>query len=203
LFLRPLPYNHLLDRLACPFNQEKELPMSDLPQDIFGKIGADADPFKRILKKIPGFGGYQERQDRRAADKMLREVVADRFQELEQRVSALQRELLRQGAIELIYDLEAAAIKLRTFADRVRRATYGYSGLFDEVKINENELNAMYQYDASLLDLVDEIGRAIDNVEASFGSDGLPAAIRHLVNLSRKAVELFDRREEIVLQPRA
>jgi hypothetical protein len=177
--------------------------MSDLPQDIFGKIGADADPFKRILKKIPGFGGYQERQDRRAADKMLREAVADRFQQLEQRVSALQRDLISQGEIGLIDDLEGAAIKLRTFADRVRRATYGYSGLFDEVKINENELNAMYQYDASLLDLVDDIGRAIDNVEASFGSEGLPAAIRHLVNLTRQAVEIFDRREEIVLQPRA
>ena len=52
----------------------------------------------------------------------------------------LQREFINSGDIGYVDDLEAAAIKLRTFADRVRRATRGYSGLFDAVKINEEEL---------------------------------------------------------------
>jgi hypothetical protein len=50
-----------------------------------------------------------------------------------------------------------------------------------------------------MLDQVEEIGRAVDNVEASIGSDGLPAAIRHLTSLSRQIVETFDRREEVVM----
>ena len=94
---------------------------------------------------------------------------------------------------------EAAAIKLRAFIDRVRRATRGYSGLFDAVKINETELAQLYQYDATLLNQVDEISRAIDNVEASVGSDGLPAAIRHLTTVAQQAVQAFDRREEVII----
>ena len=86
----------------------------------------------------------------------------------------------------MIDDLEAAAIKLRTFSDRIRRATRGYSGLFDAVKVNEKELASIYQYDAAMLDLVDEVGRAIDNVEASLGSEGLPASIRHLKTVSQQ-----------------
>lgn len=168
--------------------------MSDMMDELFGKVSSDLDPFKKILSKLPGFKGYMERQSRRDADKLLRETVADRFEEQYQRVSALQRDFISQGEIGYVDDLEAAAIKLRTFADRVRRASYGYSGLFDAVKINEEELAQLYQYDADLLTAAEEIGRAVDNVGASIGSDGLPAAIRHLVTLSRQADKTFNRR---------
>jgi hypothetical protein len=47
-----------------------------------------------------------------------------------------------------------------------------------------------------MLDLVDEISRAIDNVETSVGSDGLPAAIRHLNSTTQKCIDVFNQREE-------
>lgn len=170
--------------------------MSD---QIFGKISSEMDPFKQILSKIPGFSGYMERQNRRDSDKLLRDTVADRFEEQWQRISALQRDFISQGEITYVDDLEGAAIKLRAFIDRVRRATRGYSGLFDAVKINETELAQLYQYDATLLNQVDEISRAIDNVETSVGSDGLPAAIRNLTTVAQQAVQAFDRREEVIM----
>ena len=170
--------------------------MSD---QIYEKVSSDVDPFKKILSKIPGFGGYVERQKRRDADKMLRDAIADRFEQQWQRVSALQRDFISQGEIALVDDLEAAAIKLRTFADRLRRAPRGYSGLFDAVKINEEELAQIYQYDASMLDLADEVARAVDNIEASIGSDGLPAAIRSLTNVAQQCIDIYDRRSEVVL----
>jgi len=170
--------------------------MSD---QIYDKVDSDLDPFKRIASKIPGFGGYIERQKRRDSDKLLRETIADRFDQQYQRISSLQRDLISEGEIGYVDDLEASAIKLRTFSDRVRRATRGYSGLFDAVKINEEELALLYQYDAQMLDLVDEVSRAIDNVEASIGSDGLPASIRHLKSVSQQSIDVYDRREEVIL----
>jgi hypothetical protein len=70
--------------------------------------------------------------------------------------------------------------------------------LFDAVKINEAELAQLYQYDAALLDRVDDVSRAIDNIEASVGSDGLPAAMRHLVTTAQSCIDAFNRREEVV-----
>jgi hypothetical protein len=174
--------------------------------DYYGNVAEDMDPLKRILSKIPGFKGYMERQTRRDADKLLRETVAERFEQQWGRISALQREFISSGDIQHVDDLEAAAIKLRTFADRVRRATYGYSGLFDAVKINEEELARLYEYDAAMLGLVDEVGRAIDNVEASIGSDGLPAALRNLISVTQRCIDVFDQREEAIMgsgQPQA
>lgn len=173
--------------------------MSDLIEQILSKVGGDVDPFKKIVGKIPGFDGYVERQKRRDSDKLLRETVASRFEEQWQRISNLQRDFVNQGEISYLDDLESAAIQLRTFADRVRRAARGYSGLFDAVKINEPELAKLYQYDAAMLELADEVGRAIDNVEASVGSDGLPAAIRHLNTTARQCAVVFDRREEVII----
>jgi hypothetical protein len=170
--------------------------MSD---QIYDKVDSDLDPFKKIASKIPGFGGYIERQKRRDSDKLLRETIAERFDQQYQRISSLQRDLISEGEIGYVDDLEASAIKLRTFSDRVRRATRGYSGLFDAVKINEEELALLYQYDAQMLDLVDEVSRAIDNVEASIGSDGLPASIRHLKSVSQQCIDVYDRREEVIL----
>jgi hypothetical protein len=112
----------------------------------------------------------------------------------------LQTDLLSQGGLLYIDDVEKAAIKLRTFIDKIRRASYGYSGFFDAVKINEDELARIYEYDAALLDLEDEVGSAIDNVEASMGSDGLPAAIRHLTSKAQECLDAFNRRDEVMQQ---
>ncbi|MFN3309574.1 MAG: hypothetical protein ACK44E_10245, partial [Anaerolineales bacterium] len=92
------------------------------------------------------------------------------------------------------------AIKLRTFIDRVRRAPRGYSGLFDAVKINSDELERLYQYDATLLAFADDVGRAIDNVEASLGSDGVSAAIRHLRTVAQQCIDLYERRAKVLFQ---
>jgi hypothetical protein len=162
-------------------------------------IGSDMDIFKKLASKIPGFKGYIERSNRRDADKLVRETVAKRYEEQWQRVSALQRDFISRGEISLIDELESAAIKLRTFADRVRRAAYGYAGFFDAVKINEEELAQIYAYDLKMLDLGDEVARAVDHVEMSIGSDGLPAAIRNLTTLAQQSIDVFNRRDEVIL----
>jgi hypothetical protein len=166
--------------------------------DLFEKVTGDQDIFKKIASKIPGFNGYIERSNRRAADKLLRETVAERFEELWQRISSLQTDFISQGEILYLDDLEKAAIKLRTFIDKIRRASYGYSGFFDAAKVNEDELARVYDYDGAMLDLVDEVGRAIDNVEASLGTDGFPASIRNLVAKAQDCITVFNRRDEVM-----
>jgi hypothetical protein len=166
--------------------------------DILGKVTADQDFFKKILAKIPGFKGYIERGNRRMSDKILREKIADEFETHYQRVSSLQRDLISQGELQYIDDLEASALKLRQFIDRVRTASYGYAGLFDAIKIKQDELDQVYQYDYALLELSDEVRGAIDNVETSVGTEGLEAALRHLQTVSQQCVNAFNKRSEVM-----
>ncbi len=167
--------------------------------DFFQKVTSMQDPFKKLLSLIPGFSGYIERQNRRDADKLLRDTVARRFEEQHKRASLLQTELVSAGKIEFVDDMEKATVKLQTFIDKISRAPRGYAGLFDAVKINEKELEAIYQFDAAFFDLAEQIGRALDNVEQSLADDAaLPAAIRNLATHARLAVETYEKRAEVV-----
>ncbi len=166
--------------------------------DFFGRVTGDQDPIKKLASYIPGFSGYIERQNRRAADKLLRDTVARRFEELYKRASDIQADLVNQGGIEFVDDMEKAARQIRTFTDKIRNATYGYSGFFDAVKINEEELAKVYAFDNAFFDLGDQINSALDTVEQTLGNaEGLPATIRNLTSFTRQAVETFDRRYEV------
>ena len=167
--------------------------------DFFQKVTSMQDPFKKLASYIPGFGGYVERQNRRDADKLLRDTVARRFEDQWKRASQLQEEMVSNGMIAYVDDMEKAAIQMRTFIDRISTAPRGYSGLFDAVKINEKELETIYQFDAAFFDLADQVTRANDNVEASMGDEAaLPAAIRNLTTLARLANQTYDKRSEAV-----
>ena len=167
--------------------------------DFFTKITSMQDPFKKLASYIPGFKGYIERQTRRDADKVLRDTVARRFDEQWKRASQIQADMVSNGQIAYVDDMEKAAIKLRTFIDKISTAPRGSSGLFDAVKINENELEKIYQFDAAFFDLAEQVARALDNVEASLGDEAaLPAAIRNVTSIARLAVETYNKRSEVV-----
>jgi hypothetical protein len=167
--------------------------------DIFDRISGETNFFKKILSKLPGFKGYVAREERRNADKLLRETIAASFEGIWQRISGLQKDAISHGDLEIVDDLESAAIKLRQFIDRVETASYGYAGFFDVINIESEELDEMYKYDLIMLEMEDEVSRAVDNVETSFGTDGLPAAIRHLVSVSQSCVDAFNKRKEVIL----
>jgi hypothetical protein len=167
--------------------------------DFFQKVTDMQDPFEKLGSYIPGFKGYVERQHRRDADKILRDTVARRFEEQWKRTSQMQADMASDGMITHIDDMEKAAIQLRTFIDKISTAPRGYSGLFGAVKIYEEQLEAIYQFDAAFFDLAEQVTRANDNVEASMGDEAaLPAAIRNLIALARLAVETYNRRSEVV-----
>ena len=167
--------------------------------DILDRISQESNFFKKILSKLPGFKGYVEREERRNADKLLRESISQKFEAIWQRISALQKDAVSNGNLEIVDDLESAALKIRQFIDRIKTASYGYSGFFDVVNIEADELNEMYKYDLLLLELEEEMKKAVDNVEVSFGTDGLPASIRNLISVAGSCVEAFNQRKEVIL----
>jgi hypothetical protein len=166
--------------------------------DLFGKITGEYNFFEKIASKIPGFSGYQEKEDRRSADRLLREEVARRYEEQWGRISQIQAELVAAGRIELIDDLEGAALKLRTFIDQIKTASYGYSGFFDAIKVKEDDLARLYAYDNALLENVSKVAAAVDNVQASLDTEGLPTAIRHLRTVVAESNTAFDQRAEVL-----
>jgi hypothetical protein len=166
--------------------------------DFYEQVESDQDIFRKIAGKIPGFSGYVARENRRAADKLLRESIADQYELIWKRVGTLQKDLADAQELEYLDNLETVATKLRTFIDKVRTAAYGEAGFFDAKKIKSPELERLYKFDLALIDHADAITAALDAVQAAIGSEDMATPINNLVTLSRDLVSTFDQRSEVI-----
>jgi len=168
--------------------------------DPMDKVTEGKDLLGKVQNFVSGFVGYYDRERRRDADKLLRDTVADRYEEHWDRVSAIQARMIGAKMLEFVDDVEVAAINLRTFVDRVRGAPRGYAGFFDAVRIHREELESLYQYDLGLLDFSDQVAEAVDGLEAAITNpDDVPAAIKNLVDVADQASRAYDRRSEAIL----
>lgn len=168
--------------------------------DIKGTIEAGKGGLERLIGSIPGYKGYKEKDVRRDADKVLRVYIADRLDEQKRRLSDLQLQLISSGQLDLLDDLESAVKKIQLLADRVRTATYGYAGFFDVIKVKEDQLDALYNFDNALLDEVAKIAAAIEQVKTSLGTkENVAGSISNCVTIAQEANYTFDHREEVIL----
>jgi hypothetical protein len=167
--------------------------------DPLEKATEGKDLIGKIQNFLAQYIGYYDRERRRDADKMLRETVAERYEEQWSRISEVQKQLVSGGSLEYVDDIESAAVKLRGFIDRVKTASYGYAGFFDAVRINQDELDKIYQFDLALFEGVSEISVAVDALSSAIGTEGLEESISNLVAVCQQAIAAYDRRDEVIL----
>jgi hypothetical protein len=168
--------------------------------DIFGKVKDSRNIVEKLGSIIPGWKGYQERQERRSADQLMRQTLAEKMTAQRKKLDVAQQELINSGNLDLVDDIGRAVTQLQTFVDRVRLASYGYSGLFDAVKINQDELEQMYNFDAALFEYVNRLDTANERLrEAIDTGEGMKQVIRIVQDICREANATFDEREHVVL----
>ena len=154
---------------------------------------------ENLLSKIPGYQGYKAKEDRRASDKLLRDHIVGQLDEQRRRLTELQRDLVEGGGLLLLDDLERAVTKVQTLSDKIRTASRGYAGIFDEVKVKEEDLDALYDFDESMLVHVAAIQSAIDALaEAVDASGDVKAAIRDVVSTIEEASTSWRQRESAI-----
>jgi hypothetical protein len=171
--------------------------MEDLRETVSAHLGG----LESLVGKIPGYKGYKDKELRREADKILRMEVADKFDDQRKRLTELQTELVSTAQLEFVDDLERAVSKLQLLIDRIKTATYGYAGLFDAVKVKEEQLDALYEFDNKMLLFVGDVAAAVDQVESAISAkEGIGGAISELVSVANEANMVFGHRQEAILQ---
>lgn len=168
--------------------------------DLYERVSEARTELEKLLGKIPGYKGYKDKEMRRESDKLLRETVATQMEAQRQRMDDLQKQLITAGRFEYLDEMGNAATKLQTFIDRVRKAAYGYAGLFDAVRVREEELDRLYDFDTKLLEYAERLSTALDNLETSIpAGEGLAEAVRQVLSICAEANLTFDGREQVIL----
>jgi hypothetical protein len=118
---------------------------------------------EKLADAIPGVKDYREKEARRDTDKRFREYLAKRIDASRATLDEMKREQLNAGNLAELDDVDLLSQKLFRIANTIRHASYGYAGFFDQVKIQEAELDRIYQYDLSLVGDVEALENGLKN----------------------------------------
>ena len=120
-------------------------------------VEKDRGLIKKMELAIPGFRGYRKKEDIRIADTLLRTQLADKLRNVAHQAERAQKKLVANKELDLIEDVGTLITIVKTTENRVRHAEQGYSGISADYRIEEDELNKLYEWDLSLLDFINRI----------------------------------------------
>jgi hypothetical protein len=106
---------------------------------------------EKMIRWVPGYTGYADKESRRNTDKLLRMHLAAKLEEsktaFDSMVSGLSQ---KPEALDLLNTAGSVTKLLEKLVDRLKLADYGYAGFFDGQKIMEPQLDALYKFDQEL-----------------------------------------------------
>jgi len=167
--------------------------------DLYERIVGQRSSIEKLAAKIPGYRGYKEASDRRAADRMIREHVVRLLKEQMQRLIGVEKKIIGGGGLSQASESRTAKTNFQTFIDKVNTAAPGYAGFFDAKKVGPDELEKLYSFDAALVSYVEKFRAQIDTLDKAVqAKDGIAEAIAGLETLAQEAITAFGMRQDVL-----
>jgi hypothetical protein len=152
-----------------------------------------------LLNRIPGYGGYRDKERRRESDRVIRERLALDYGHLADRLGRLATALAQERNIAAIQLVDRPHKRLVSFIDRIRTASYGYSPLFADVEVREDALDQLAAFDRSLADQQDGLAKEIAALEtADPRSPEYKSLSQQLTSTIEGLHERFDKRHQVL-----
>lgn len=125
-------------------------------------MGKKLDLIERLSMLIPGYRGYKQKELIREDDRLVREKAALKIDEAKRLLEEVMPSY--SGDYEVLEKMDSLRKDLEALAQKIRHASLGYRGLFDRVKIREEELRKLLDYDYKLVTLAEEINKSVKNI---------------------------------------
>jgi len=163
------------------------------PLDIRQKVEEDRGVLKRLQLLVPGFRGYREGEDLRAADSLLRRQVADKVHNARTTIENSRAALTNSGQFQVLNDLAPLIADLMRLEGEIRHAEQGYTGISPAVRANPQQLDRLYEYDYGFAVAADQLNQSMAPLPSLAASAGAgPGAISALVVTIRGQINQLD-----------
>jgi hypothetical protein len=149
--------------------------------DRAGRIGS-------FLDGLPGYTGYRRKEDRRDADRVVRDKIASELESRATRIDRVASGYAARRELDVVGPLNALTQELRLLATRVQTASYGYGGLFGNRDINDAVLAQLRDFDDAILTGVTVLDAPVESIERATSATVADAA----VNARSVVVQLAD-----------
>jgi hypothetical protein len=169
--------------------------------DLRQTVSDNLSKLEVLAAKIPGYSGYKEKEMRREADVLLREHLARQLGQQLSRAEDVAAQMLTGPGLMQLDELGQGNTRLQTLIDKVKTAAQGYAGFFDAVKVKEDELDRLYEFDQQMLLKATEIGAGIDQLQTALDggqAEAIAPAVRGYVKAVTDSSSLFDQRRDMI-----
>jgi hypothetical protein len=156
---------------------------------------------ERLMLEIPGFRGYQAREQRREADQIVRNHVYGVLERSRETLMRCFQILSDSKSAELMEPMNRLIARLDRVAEKVNRAAYGYAGFFDSIRIDTPQLDQMLTYDTQMMDMAKKFGESASSFETSLSQNEFDDARGVEQSLEDSISELeytFDNRKGVI-----
>lgn len=166
--------------------------------DMRSKIEEDRGLLKKIELLIPGFSGYRKREDLRAADSLLRQQLAARMKEVNKKFENCREELTKAMELDLITDMGNTLKLSRQIENKIRHAEQGYTGISADYRIEEDELNRLYEWDLSMLQIIISLEKMADDMNSSISAPDAGRKMKEVRGALQEFNSVFDKRISVI-----
>ena len=150
-----------------------------------------------IALQIPEYVGYQAKERRRDADRLVRRQLARKYDEQRARLARLQQ----KAGMEFVDDIEHLDQKLLRLIAQFNTAPRGYAGWFDAAQIGDADLDQLTKFDADLANGVNRLKTALDQLADAFkAKTGVDDAIDACAETLDALNSEFEQRDDFVAQ---
>jgi hypothetical protein len=115
----------------------------------------------RLTIAIPGYGGYQERANRRAADRALRDAIAARLGGVRVGLERLIHACVDRGALTEVNALERVEGHLDRLIQRVRSAGLGTDAFYGAQTLDSAKADTLHALDLALYERALDLARQL------------------------------------------
>ncbi|MBM3500042.1 MAG: hypothetical protein FJX74_15385 [Armatimonadetes bacterium] len=166
--------------------------------DLRDRIKGDESSFQRLLDWIPGFKGYREQGMRREADRLVREHLVGLLADTHGKVRRATGDLAKKARLKHLGAIDSVGKRIETLTDLVRYADAGYAGWFSAVKVREEELDRLYEYDVSLKQFIADLDAAVTELVA-LPEDDMPGGLDKVNAALDELDHMVKSREQVAL----
>jgi len=168
-------------------------------QSKLNQVKGNESFLEKIKRIIPGYDGYVNRDNSRELDTILRNQLAVQLEVNKQKISNTVSNLSANGKLFEVSSIDKIDKKNETAIAKFKTAARGYSGAFDVVKVKEDKLTMLYQFDESLLTGVQTVITLFSEMESLSSSNGdLKEVISKISATLDELILKFTERESIL-----
>ena len=171
-------------------------------KEVYGKVKDQMRLSERIMAAIPGFHGYKEKELRRESDRLIRNHLHLKLSGAKNNLRTVSQKLADRRWLDVLTDMDRLIAKADRVSQKVNHASYGYAGFFDAIKIKEEHLDRMIDFDSKLIEDVNSLTADIDTFKAEVTKGEVKNAKERIQAVTDKleaVEEAFDKRQEVIV----